>query len=110
MAQDHWEELVSAVADQLPDPDESDRLVASSISGKDVRPHVYDYNAGTWMLVDTGASSTIVPNSHCSHDPPLDRKNVLQAVNGQTIPTYGKAMFKLNGESNNPRLGFYTTT
>ena len=89
VSQDHWEELLGQAMSQLPDPDDWDRAVAAATSGVDTRPHIFEYNTGTWLLLDSGAAKTIIPRAHCPQTTTLDPQKMLQTVNGQKIPTYG---------------------
>ena len=63
----------------------------------DLRPRVFDYNARTWLLLDSGAAVSCYPVSAFPDalDKP-DPSKVLQAVNGQAVPTYGSKQIKID--------------
>ena len=60
----------------------------------DVRPRVYDYNAGAWLLLDSGAAISCYPRQPTDIHP--DKHRALRAVNGATIETFGTRTVKLN--------------
>ena len=68
---------------------------ANPTLSKDLRPKLYDYNAGRWMPLDSGAAVSCYPRSALPQSRP-NPSQVLQAVNGQTITTYGHENIKIN--------------
>ena len=60
----------------------------------DVRPRIYDYNSGAWLLLDSGAAISCFPKQPSDTVPDPDR--ALKAVNGARINTYGTRTIKLN--------------
>ena len=93
MAQTTWDDKVKVamVAAAEIDVDyESDPTLTS-----DLRPRLFDYNSGRWLLVDSGAAVSVYPRS-AFPNAPKDPDKVLQAVNGAKIATYGQRAVKVN--------------
>ena len=91
VAQDKWDDKVraAAVAATSVDVDIRPNMTA------DLRPRAYDYNSGQWCLLDSGAAVSCFPRSHFPQRP-VNSSQILQAVNGAQISTYGNENVKIN--------------
>ena len=80
-AQESWEKMVKGAFRQI--------AAAEVVQSKaDLRPRVFVRNWQQWVLLDTGAACTIVPKTFFP-DAEFDPSRSLQAVNGETIKTFG---------------------
>ena len=84
VAQDAFEQQVAAAS-----------VTAAAVQVQaDVRPRAFDYNSGTWFLLDSGAAISCLPRQPSDIHP--DKNRALKAVNGATIDTFGTRTLKLN--------------
>ena len=87
MAQSHWEDIdITIIAEITTDPQKDHH-------NYDLRPYVKDKTTNTWLLVDSGATCTILPATSCK-DPVLNPSVKLQAVNETQLDTFGTQLVK----------------
>ena len=65
-----------------------------TIKTVDIRPKVYDQKSCQWILLDTGAATSVFPQNQFP-TAKQDEKRVLRAVNGSKIATYGTKQVQL---------------
>ena len=70
----------------------------------DIRPHLRDLKTGRWVLLDSGATTSVWPRSLVKAAT-ADNSPALKAANGSAIPTYGRRTISLRvGPTNYVRM------
>ena len=90
VAQDRWDDRVRTAAVSAAAVD-----VPETAMTADPRPRAYDYNTRRWMLLDSGAAVSCFPRAHFPQST-INPNQILQAVNGEKIATYGTQKIKIN--------------
>ena len=64
--------------------------------GVDARPRIWDKISKTWLLVDSGAATTIIPPSETDE---IDHSINLKTVSGDKLPCYGRRQIQFRFNS-----------
>ena len=91
------QESLDSVADYSPYMRELEIISELEDSQLDSRPRVFDGKSKLWVLVDTGASVSVLPYrmspTYAGQEP--ENHRALEAVNGTRLKTYGREVAKV---------------